>query len=62
MDLNASDNIPSILFSCYAKFKRIRASCFDKFVPSNTSICERAAGMCADVLDQGVILLMWDCK
>jgi len=29
---------------------------------SNTSIWERAAGMCADVLDQGVIMLMWDCK
>lgn len=43
--------------------QRIWASCFDQFVPfEHFHLGERAAGMCADVLDQGVILLMWDHK
>lgn len=43
--------------------QRIWASCFDQFVPfKHFHLGEWAAGMCADVLDQGVILLMWDHK
>lgn len=54
---------PALTFSCYAMFEHIWASCFDQFVPfKHFHLGASCRNVCADVLDQGVILLMWDCK